>query len=105
MPRRPDSSRQTQLVLAALYAAPSAWHYGYDLSRQLELRSGTLYPILIRLAERGFLDARWLEPERDGRPARHAYRLTQAGLSLARSRVTSAGAIEAPRVATGGASL
>ena len=49
-----------------LLEAPDAWHYGYDLSRRLGLRSGTLYPILVRLAERGCLETRWTELVYDG---------------------------------------
>ena len=92
MPRRPDASPQTLLVLGALLEAPDAWHYGYDLSRRLGLASGTLYPILVRLAERGCLETRWIEAERAGRPPRHTYRLTAAGQALARSRLTAAAA-------------
>jgi DNA-binding PadR family transcriptional regulator len=33
----------------------------------------------MRLAEWGWLEARWVEPERAGRPARHTYRLTGEG--------------------------
>jgi DNA-binding PadR family transcriptional regulator len=87
MPRQPDASPQTLRVLAALLEAPDVWHYGYDLSRRLGLRSGTLYPILVRLAERGTLETRWTEPERTGRPPRHTYRLTADGRALARSRL------------------
>ena len=90
MPRRSDASPQTLMVLASLLEAPDAWHYGYDLSRRLGLRSGTLYPILVRLAERGCLETRWVEPEREGRPARHTYRLTTEGRALARSRLAAA---------------
>jgi len=101
MPRRPDASPQTLQVLAALLEAPDAWQYGYDLSRRLRLPSGTLYPILVRLAERGCLETRWVEPERAGRPARHTYRLTADGRALARSRL--AAARPAPRLAGEGA--
>lgn len=90
VPRRPDTSPQTVQVLAALLEAPDEWHYGYDLSRRLNLRSGTLYPILVRLAERGCLETRWVEPERAGRPPRHTYRLTGAGRTLATSRLAEA---------------
>lgn len=90
MSRRPDTSPQTLLVLAALLEAPETWHYGYDLGRRLRLSSGTLYPILVRLAERGSLETRWVEPERPGRPPRHTYRLTGAGRALARSRLSEA---------------
>jgi DNA-binding PadR family transcriptional regulator len=104
MPRRPDTSPQTLLVLAALLEAPDRWHYGYDLSRRLQLSSGTLYPILVRLAERGSLETRWVEPERPGRPPRHTYRLTGEGRALARSRLSEAARPKlGRRVAPGGA--
>jgi PadR family transcriptional regulator PadR len=89
VPRRPDASPQTVQVLAAFMEAPDAWHYGYDLSRRLGLRSGTLYPILVRLSERGCLETRWVDPERAGRPPRHTYRLTAEGRALARSRLAT----------------
>src|SRR2546426_1099852 len=76
MARRPDTSPQTLLVLAALLETPDAWHYGYDLSRRLGLRSGTLYPILVRLAERGCLETRWGELDLvEGSPARLVWAL------------------------------
>jgi DNA-binding PadR family transcriptional regulator len=98
VPRKPDASPQTLLVLAGLLEAPDAWHYGYDLSRRLGLRSGTLYPILVRLADRGCLETCWVEPERAGRPPRHTYRLTAEGRALARSRLES---VPAARAAAG----
>lgn len=79
MPRPPAVSRQTLAVLEQLLQGSEEWSYGYDLSRSTGLRSGTLYPILIRLTERGWLEARWAEPERAGRPPRHLYRLTAEG--------------------------
>jgi DNA-binding PadR family transcriptional regulator len=56
------------------------------------ISSGTLYPILVRLHDRGFLEAKWLEPERPGRPPRHAYRLSADGLTLARQLEAQAAA-------------
>ena len=56
MPRPPDASPQTRLILDLLAAEPTDWSYGYDLSRRSGLKSGTLYPILARLAERGWLE-------------------------------------------------
>jgi PadR family transcriptional regulator PadR len=41
-------------------------------------QSGSLYPILVRLADRGLLETSW-EPGPAGRPPRHLYRLTLAG--------------------------
>src|ERR1700761_9818366 len=86
MPRKPNTSPQTLKVLAAFAAAPADWRYGLSLARETGLGYGTLYPLLIRLADQGYLEARWMEPERPGRPPRHGYRLTAAGADLARER-------------------
>ena len=55
------------------------------LAKQTGLRSGTLYPILIRLAERGLVEACWEDGQPAGRPRRHLYRLTSGGLAAARA--------------------
>ncbi len=65
-------------VLLALAADPAQWRYGYDLATEVHLKSGSLYPILIRLAERELLETSW-EPGPPGRPPRHLYRLTPTG--------------------------
>jgi PadR family transcriptional regulator PadR len=83
MARKLNSSRQTQALLAALLAAASEWHYGYDLSKETGLKSGTLYPILIRLDAHGWLEARWEDAPQAGKPPRHLYRLTARGLQEA----------------------
>ena len=80
---RSGFSAQTLLVLAALCAQPSRWHHGYALAGQTGLKSGTLYPILIRLADRGLVEACWQDEPQPGRPRRHLYRLTAAGLAAA----------------------
>ena len=49
MSRTRKLSRQTLTVLAALASRPSDWHYGLELSEITGLKSGSLYPILIRL--------------------------------------------------------
>ncbi len=77
-------SFQTRAILDALLREPLQWRHGYDLAKLVRLGSGTLYPILIRLHDKGLLEARWMEPERPGRPARHAYRLSADGLAYAR---------------------
>lgn len=83
MTRQPNTSPQTLRVLQLLLEEPTAWHYGYEISQQTGLKSGTLYPILIRLADQGWLETRWAEPQQQGRPARHTYRLTQVGARTA----------------------
>ena len=60
-------SAQTVAVLIALAADPPAWRYGYALLRETGQRAGTLYPILMRLADGGLLETAW---ERDAPPGR-----------------------------------
>jgi PadR family transcriptional regulator, regulatory protein PadR len=74
-------SAQTLSVLTMLCAEPLMWRHGYDIARETGVKSGTLYPILIRLADRGWLEACWEEEQPAGRPRRHLYRLTSDGLA------------------------
>lgn len=90
MPRTPNTSPQTLLVLALLLESPRSWHYGYGISQRTDLRSGTLYPILSRLAEQGWLETKWSEPDQSGRPPRHTYRLTSDGAQAARQLLSAA---------------
>ncbi len=94
MPRKPNNSRQARALLAALLERSRTWRHGYDLSKETGLRSGTLYPLLMRLSEQGLLESRWEEPERPGLPPRHVYRLTASGLALARQQELEAIAAE-----------
>jgi DNA-binding PadR family transcriptional regulator len=80
-------------VLRALAADPGRWRYGYELGTQTGLKAGSLYPILVRLADRELLEARWEESPPPGRPARHLYRLTPDGQELA---AAAAPALPAP---------
>ena len=85
-------SAQTRAVLAALEADPAAWLHGYLIAKQTGLKSGTLYPILIRLAEQRLIEARWEDEQPAGRPRRHLYRLTGEGLAVARTALADAAA-------------
>lgn len=87
MPRERRSSNQTLSIFEALLAQPRAWRHGYDLSLETELKSGTLYPVLMRLNDRGFLDSKWEESELPGRPPRRMYRLTAAGIAHAKAEL------------------
>jgi len=82
-------SPQTTLILAALLHTPEEWRYGYDLNRSTGLKSGTLYPILMRLAEHRLLETSW-ETTETGRPPRHLYKLTPDGLRYAQEQVNPA---------------
>ena len=86
--RRP--SPQSLRLLAALAAQPRRWRHGYDLSKETGLKAGTLYPILVRLSERGLLDSRWEESPLPARPARHTCRLSAHGLAFARGELADA---------------
>jgi len=82
MQRNRPPSAQTISVLRALAADPAQWRYGYHLATEVHLKSGSLYPMLVRLADRGLLETSW-EPGAGSRPPRHLYRLTPAGREFA----------------------
>jgi PadR family transcriptional regulator PadR len=81
--RRRRLSPQSIAVLSALAEDPARWRHGYDLCRSLGLKAGTVYPILIRLSERGHVETEWEREVPRGRPPRHLYRLSRAGAELA----------------------
>jgi len=70
-------------VLRALAENHDRWRYGYELCSQLGVHAGSMYPILIRLTDRGLLETSWETERVSGRPARHLYRLTETGLAFA----------------------
>ena len=90
-------SLQTLQVLDTFLQTPRDWTYGYDISRITGLKSGTLYPILMRLAERKLLETSW-EIVEIGKPPRHMYRLAPDGLRFAREQRTlrSSGRVARP---------
>ena len=91
MQRNRPPSEQTLAVLRCLARDPTEWRHGYDLCQQTGLKAGTLYPILIRLADRNWLETTWETGVSAGRPPRHLYRLTATGLEQA----TEAGVVNA----------
>jgi transcriptional regulator len=70
------------LILSLLEARP---RHGYEVSKLIDSRSGgrlrfhiaSLYPLLYRLEERGWIEGRWLE--KPGERRRRFYRLTREG--------------------------
>lgn len=93
-------SPQTILVLEVLLVEPREWKYGYDISRNTGLKSGTLYPILMRLADRKLLETRWETPD-PGKPPRHMYRFTPEGLRFTRASAPDRSPRASRRVAVG----
>ncbi|MEU8028815.1 helix-turn-helix transcriptional regulator [Streptomyces sp. NPDC049099] len=65
-----------EVLLSAAEDAP-AW--GLSICRDADLGPGTVYPILERLSERGWVTSREETGPHPGRPARRFYELTGAG--------------------------
>ncbi len=97
MSRTRALSSHARAVLAALLDARGQWSHGYELARLAGVKSGTLYPLLIRLEAQGHLEAEWQQPVEGGRPPRHAYRLTASGVQLARANPPGQTATEVVR--------
>ena len=93
------------LILSLLDARP---RHGYELSKLIHTRSGgqlkfhidSLYPLLYRLEERGWLQGKWVEKPAQRR--RRFYSLTAEGSRvLARQRDTWKAFVDAMRLITG----
>ncbi len=77
------------LVLSLLEDQP---RHGYDISKLIQIRSGgalrfhvtSLYPLLYRLEERGWIDGRWVEKAEQRR--RRYYSLTPEGRKMLRAQ-------------------
>jgi DNA-binding PadR family transcriptional regulator len=63
----------TRMVLAALLDGCA---YGYAITEQTGLQSGTVIPILHRLEAHGWVAVDWETLQPAGRPKRRYYRLT-----------------------------
>jgi PadR family transcriptional regulator PadR len=70
------------MILSLIEARP---RHGYEISKQIETRSGgalsfhvaSLYPLLYRLQDRGWIEGRWVE--KAGQRRRRYYKLTPEG--------------------------
>jgi len=86
----------TRLVLGMFLRArledASTELYGVEICTEADLGPGTVYPILARLSEIGWLEER-LEAAEEGdknRPRRNYYRLTDGGAIAAQAALASA---------------
>ena len=93
------------LILSVLEARP---RHGYDLGKLIHVRSGgqlsfhidSLYPLLYRLEERGWIKGTWVE--KPGERRRRFYKLTAEGRRvLAQQKKTWEAFVEAVRRVTG----
>jgi len=87
MTRSRKPSLSTQKILSVLMGTGDELHYGYALMKATGLKSGTIYPILMRLKERGYLKAEWTASASPGRPPRQHYELTSLGKAYARETI------------------
>jgi PadR family transcriptional regulator, regulatory protein PadR len=94
------------LILSVLEARP---RHGYELAKLIDVRSGgeltfhidSLYPLLYRLEERGWIQGAWVEKPDERR--RRFYRLTAEGRRvLGEQRKRWDAFVEAVRRVTGG---
>lgn len=90
MQRNRKASSHTLSLLSAMMEQPRTWQYGYELAQITELKSGTLYPILMRLSDRKLLESKWQASSSQGRPPRHMYRLTANGTAFAKEQLATA---------------
>ena len=77
----PRLTQQTLKVLGTLMSGQTRELSGAEIAKLSKLSSGTLYPILYRLEEFGWLDSCWEvgDPAMLGRPRRRYYRVTGEG--------------------------
>jgi DNA-binding PadR family transcriptional regulator len=86
-------TQQMLAVLVLMLDAPNASWYGLELARKTSLKSGTVYPLLARLEQAGWLESDFehIDPAIEKRPRRRLYRLTGLGETAARQRILEAG--------------
>jgi DNA-binding PadR family transcriptional regulator len=77
---------QTLKVLAILMSRTQDKISGAEIARFTKLASGTLYPILMRLEDAGWVESCWEtdDPHELGRPRRRLYQATGLGVKNAR---------------------
>ena len=80
---------QTLRLLRVLLSEPSAEWYGLQVADEAGLKSGTVYLVLARLEEAGWLTSHWedVDPTVEGRPRRRLYTLSAEGDTAAREAI------------------
>lgn len=81
-------SRVTPATLDVLEAlmGPDEELYGLKIAQNAGRKAGSVYPILARLEEAGWIESSWERDERDERgPRRRFYQLAPDGLAAARA--------------------
>jgi PadR family transcriptional regulator, regulatory protein PadR len=86
--RTPRATENVVAVLEAMLSSRRRW-YGLELARRAGIGSASIYVVLDRLEEFGWLTSEWeeIDPSEKGRPRRRLYRLTAEGKPAARELV------------------
>jgi DNA-binding PadR family transcriptional regulator len=81
-------------LLNPFLADPARPRYGMELMQATELPSGSLYPMLAKFTQAGWLTRTKedIDPRAEGRPRRYLYTLTAEALPVARERLAAIGA-------------
>lgn len=80
-------------VADAFLASPTERFWGYELSKTTGIRTGTLYPILTRFLNAGWITDGWEDTDEktgERRPPRRYYTLSDAGAQALLSLTTQA---------------
>jgi PadR family transcriptional regulator PadR len=87
--RAPRLTKPSLALLSAFLGSQPLQLSGADIARVTRLKSGTMYPILARLENAGYLASKWEEgdPSILGRPRRRYYRMTPEGEAAFRTAV------------------
>jgi DNA-binding PadR family transcriptional regulator len=89
---QPRMTQTTQAVLRFLLDEPDIDKYGLEIGAATGLPSGTIYPILARLENLGWVRSDWedIDPKAAGRPRRRYYRISEDGLAASRQALAEA---------------
>src|SRR5438105_4462072 len=85
-----ESRRMGYATLHVLQAIAAGYVYGFEIMDATHLPSGTVYPILSKLEDSGFLKSRWEDARaarREKRPPRRSYEITGDGRETLKQNV------------------
>jgi PadR family transcriptional regulator, regulatory protein PadR len=86
-----DITPKMAMVLKIFLQDPGQPRYGFEIMRLTGLASGSLYPMLARLEEAGWLirGKENIDPHAEGRPPRLHYTITGAAITAARLQLAA----------------
>jgi PadR family transcriptional regulator PadR len=96
--KRRSLSAPALKILGLMLQDPGAEYYGLELGRRADVLTGTVYPLLRRWEDLGWLSSRIedIDGALEGRPPRRLYRLSGEGERNARREIEEMQAAFAP---------